>query len=1066
MDLKLVKPIIVAMTCLLVCFSYEYGSAQAQQGTSKQVIRVTGTVSDVSGKLPGVLITIKNQPKSKTLTDVNGMYSIDAPRGSTLVYSSLGYVTQEITVSEKTQIDVVLRETTSVLDEVVVIGYGSSTRDDLTGSVSEINVEDLQKAPVFSVEEGLAGRVAGVNVSSDDGQPGQEGINIVIRGANSLTQSNSPLFVIDGFPMEDPENISLNPDDIKTFNILKDASATAIYGARGANGVVIIETKRGQIGAPVVTANVTLGFQNVTKRMDVMSPYDFVRYNYERDAQTTTERYLQNGLTIEDYKRTPGINWQDKLFQQSLRQVYSLSIRGGNEKTKYSISGSLTDQEGVMINTDQYRYQGRFVLDQNISKKVNVGLNVNYSRFGNSGQIASNANAGSGGSSYLMYSVWGFRPISGRSLNPDDWDDEDFEQELIDDDIDVTMDYRVNPILTAENEVRTSVTNFLVANAFMTYDIAPGLKLRVSGGIESRIRKNQSFYNSQTSKGTPLFPNNTRGQFGTVDYREKSSWLNENTLTWVKNFNRRNRLEILGGFTLQGANSEGYGFLSQNVPNESLGIPALDQGIPGATNTSASENTLASFLGRVNYNYRRKYLFTASFRADGSSKFEPGKQWGYFPSAAFAWKIKDERFMKSLKFISEAKLRTSYGLTGNNRVGDFSRLPQITNPLGASYSFNNGTPSTGAIQSSLGNLNLKWETTAQVDFGIDLGFLRNRISFTADVYRKTTYDLLLNADIPATTGYTKVYKNIGEVRNEGLELTLGTVNIKTKNFSWNSDFNISFNRNKVTALAENQNNMLSTVSWDNGYSNEALYIATLNGPAAAFFGYLTDGLYQVDDFDLSPSGTYTLKISEPSNGMARYRIQPGDIRYKDINLDGEVNSQDRVVIGNVLPKHIGGFNNNFRYKGFDLNVFFQWSYGNQIYNANRMMFEGNVTNKRDLNQFASYNNRWSFENQDSKMYRTGGGGQTGYYSDYYIEDGSYLRLKTVSLSYSIPKKLLQTNMIRSVELSVAAQNIYTWTNYSGMDPEVSVRNSTLTPGFDYSAYPRANTLVFGLRVRL
>jgi TonB-dependent starch-binding outer membrane protein SusC len=347
--------------------------------------------------------------------------------------------------------------------------------------------------------------------------------------------------------------------------------------------------------------------------------------------------------------------------------------------------------------------------------------------------------------------------------------------------------------------------------------------------------------------------------------------------------------------------------------------------------------------------------------------------------------------------------------------------------------------------------------------GLDLGFLKNRILLNVDIYRKTTSDLLLNASLPTTTGFSTVFKNIGEVRNEGLEFTLTTVNVKSRAFTWNSDFNISFNRNKVMGLSENQDNLLSTVGWDNGFSTVPLYITALNRPAAMFFGYLTDGLYQVDDFDVSASGAYTLKLAEPTNGVARYRIQPGDIRYKDINLDGVVDVKDRVVIGRVLPKHTGGLNNNFTYKGFDLNVFFQWSYGNQIYNANRMMFEGNVTNKRDLNQYASYNDRWTFDNQDSKIFRTGGYGQVGYYSDYYLENGSFLRLKTVALAYSIPPKLLKAVFVRNLSVAVSAQNLYTWTSYSGMDPEVSVRNSTLTQGFDYSAYPRARTIIFSLK---
>lgn len=1036
-------------------------SLPREAAAQRSAVIIAGRVTDNEGEaLVGVNIKFKNGIAAAR-TDTAGNFKISVPDAAgTLVFTYLGFSTAQVPIRGRVFMAVTLEPNITGLNEVVVLGYGTTSKKDLTGSVSQVNVKDLQKAPVLSFDQALAGRVAGVQVSSNDGQPGNEGINIVIRGANSLSQSNSPLFIIDGFPMEDPENMSINPEDIKTINILKDASATAIYGARGANGVVVIETKRGEIGAPSITATASLGFQEVTNKMELMNPYDFVRYQFERDEQTATDYYLQNGLTIEDYKRTSGINWQDRLLRRAPMQVYNIALRSGNAKTKYALSGSVSDQEGVLINSGQSRYQGRFVLDQEISKKVNVGFNVNYSRFENNGQIASSANAGTGASSYLLYSVWGSRPVSGKSLDPAT---DDLGDELIDEDIDHTMDYRINPIKSAENELRKSISGNLIANAFIAIDVIPGLKLRVSGGIENRSRKNMSFYNSQTSRGTPIFPNNTRGQYGSVSHSERSSWLNENTLTWTKRINKHNRVEVLGGFTLQSTNSAGYGFLSQNVPNESLGIAGLEQGIPGSTSSSASENKLSSFLSRVNYNYRSRYLFTASFRADGSSKFSPENRWAYFPSAAFAWRLKEERFMKALKFISEAKVRTSYGVTGNNRVSDFATLPGLTSPVGASYSFHNGSPSTGVIQSSLGNSKLKWESTTQIDMGLDVGFLNNRIQFTADVYRKITSDLLLNANIPTTTGFSRVYKNIGEVRNEGLELTLTTVNVRSKSFSWSSDINISFNRNKVMGLAENQDNLLSTVGWETSFNTVPLYIAAINGPAAMFFGYLADGLYQVDDFDKSASGAYTLKLTEPTNGLARYRVQPGDIRYKDINLDGVVDEQDRVVIGRVLPKHAGGFNNNFSYKGFDLNVFFQWSYGNQIYNANRMMFEGNVSNRANLNQYASYNDRWTLDNQDSKIFRAGGFGQRGYYSDYFLEDGSFLRLKTVSLAYSLPARFLKPTFVKSLSATVSAQNLYTWTKYSGMDPEVSVRNSALTPGFDYSAYPRARTLVFGVR---
>jgi TonB-linked outer membrane protein, SusC/RagA family len=1027
-------------------------------------VTVTGRVTDADGKgIMDVTVQVKGRQTS-AITDVTGYYRIAVPdSNAALVFSHINYNTVDVRVNGRTTIDISLSPKNINLAEVIVLGYGQSTKRDLTGAVGNVKMEELQKAPVLSFDQALAGRIAGVQVMSDDGQPGSEGINIVIRGANSLTQSTAPLYVVDGFPLESPENLSINPEDIESISVLKDASATAIYGARGANGVIVIQTKRGKSGPPAVSITGTYGFQQVSNHMPVMSAYDFVRYQYENNDQVASDSYLSNGQKLEDYKRVPGIDWQKRLFRTAPMQVYNLSVRGGNDKTKYSFSGSMSNQEGIITNTGQHRYQGRIVLDQVLSKKVKTGINVNYSNYGNYGQMASASNSGSGASSYLLYSVWGYRPVTGRSVMGLPDEEEDLGGELLDEDIDHSLDYRVNPIISVENEYRRSVSNNLMANAYLEAKLFKGLEFRSSVGIEMLNRKNSDFYNSMTSKGTPRLPSNVRGQYGSIQNYERYNWLNENIVTWRRQFNRANKLEVLTGFTLQGTKVQRHGFMAQNVPNEKLGINGLEQGIPVSVATSRSDNKLSSLLGRVNYHLLSKYLFTVSFRADGSSKFAPQNQWAYFPSAAFAWRLGDERFMKKLRFISEAKMRMSYGVTGNNRVSDFATLPALNSSSSSYYSFGNATPSNGIYQSSLANPDLKWESTAQADFGLDLGFLNNRISLSVDVYRKTTNDLLLNADLPAQTGFQRVYKNIGKIRNDGLEFTLSTTNITTSSFSWETGFNISFNNNKVLGLAENQENLLSTVGWENSFNNVPLYIAALDHPAAMFYGYLSDGLYQVDDFDESASGAYTLKLTEPSNGMARYRIQPGHIRYKDVNADGVVDEKDRVVIGSVLPKHSGGLSNNFRYKAFSLHVFVQWVYGNNIYNANRMMFEGNVNNKTNLNQYASYNNRWTFENQHSKMYRVGGGGPAGYYSDYYIEDGSFMRLKTVSFTYSLPSRILKRTFFTRLEASVSAQNLYTWTGYSGMDPEVSVRNSTLTPGFDYSAYPRARTLVFGLK---
>ena len=416
--------------------------------------------------------------------------------------------------------------------------------------------------------------------------------------------------------------------------------------------------------------------------------------------------------------------------------------------------------------------------------------------------------------------------------------------------------------------------------------------------------------------------------------------------------------------------------------------------------------------------------------------------------------------MKNIKFIYDAKLRVGYGVTGNNRVGDFDYLSVLGQPTGSPYAFNN-IINLGAIPISLGNANLKWETTSQGNIGYDLGLLNDRINLTVDVYRKTTFDLLLDADLPYTSGYSTVFKNIGKVRNQGVEFTLNTTNIKSKNFNWTSSFNISFNKTKVLELSDNQESLTRSVGWDNSFSSTPLYLTKVGGPMGQFYGFVFDGIYQLTDFDVSSSGAYTLKGNIVDNGNARNSIQPGDVKYKDINGDGLVNAKDQTIIGRGLPIHTGGINNNFSYKRFDLNVFLQWSYGNDVYNANRMVFEGNSLAKVNLNQFAEYANRWTPTNPSNTITRVRGEGPK-VYSSRVIEDGSYLRLKTVSLGYNFDEKILKKIKIKNLRVFASAQNLLTITNYSGMDPEVSVRNSALTPGFDYSAYPRARTIVFGL----
>ncbi|MET0393235.1 MAG: SusC/RagA family TonB-linked outer membrane protein, partial [Chitinophagaceae bacterium] len=659
-----------------------------------------------------------------------------------------------------------------------------------------------------------------------------------------------------------------------------------------------------------------------------------------------------------------------------------------------------------------------------------------------------------GYSTYLMYKIWGYRPTTGAV---------DIVDQLYDDEEKVGLgDARINPQISLENEIREQKRKTFNVNAFASYEIIKGLVLQVQGGMISRISTNEQFFNSKTARGYPS-PNNLDGVNGSFSYSEINDLVNENTLTYKKQFSKIHALDIVAGYTMQRRQVKTYGYEVTQVPNESLGLSGMDNGVAGALNALLTENRLNSYLGRVNYNLLSRYLFTATFRADGSSKFSPAGRWGYFPSAAFAWRISKESFMEKFSFINDARIRMSYGLTGNNRIGDFSRYGSFDMAYNGYYSYNNSTPNPGIAPDDLGNAILKWETTAQADMGLSLELFKGRINFEADVYRKTTKDLLLNANLPTSSGYASVYKNIGSIRNDGLELTLSTVNVKKGKFAWSSDFNISFNRNKIIALAEGEEKILSDLSWTSTYNGQFLYMAGLGSSASSFFGYVWDGVYQYADFDKLPNGTYSLKTNVPGNGTNRAAIQPGDIKLADVNGDGVVDAKDQVVIGRGLPVHYGGFNNNFSYGPLSLNVFFQWSYGNDIYNANRIMFEGNSERRGNLNQYASYADRWSPDNQDSKNYRTNGQGLTSIYTSRVLEDGSYLRLKTVALSYSLPAAWMKKIKMQSLQLSLAAQNLYTWTNYSGMDPEVSVRDTPLTPGFDYSAYPRARTITFGLK---
>ena len=1049
---------------LLILLSLKL-SAQGQ-------IQITGTVYDDEGEtLPGVTIMIKGVTQGTT-TNFDGKFSLNVPDANTiLVFSYIGFETLEMKVDRSKPMEVKMNEEATSLNEVMVIGYQSVRRADLTGSVSKANIDDMLKAPVSSFDQALGGRIAGVNVSSGEGTPGGT-MNIVIRGKNSLTQDNSPLYIIDGFPVEDPAvGSSVNPNDIESIDILKDASATAIYGSRGANGVVIITTKKGTIGVPSIRYDNSFGLQKVTRTIPMMDAYEFVKLQEEvwdpRQMEGDYGYYqTYNGkkYTAEDYRDVEQYNWQDMIFRDAMQQSHNVSLTGGTAGNRYNASFSYYDQDGVVLASNFNRIQGR--LGTTIRKgKLNMNITTNYSRSTRSGSSPSQSQYS--GMNNLFYSVWGYRPTTQPGVSITSLVDN-----AMDDGVDPTNDYRFNPIMSLNNEHRKNLIAYNQYNGFAEYEFMKGLKLKVSGGYTVDNRRNENFNNSKTRYGSPISNDKVNATFSTS---ERKTWLNENILTYQTNVKNKHFINTLAGVTLQESVYEFNSMKTINIPNESLGMAGMGQGTPNLLVSAKSEWSMFSYLANFNYNYRSKYYVTGSFRADGSSKFSGKNKFGYFPSASLAWNFTEESFMDPVKDVLNAgKLRLSWGKSGNNRVGEYDtfaliellqasrgNFSGINDVVHGIYPFNNTITNIGAVPTSLANKDLKWETTSQTNVGLDLSFLKDRINITTDWYNKVTSDLLLRATLPFSSGYGSAMKNIGKVQNQGFEFTINTTNIQRKNFSWKTNFNIGLNRNKVLELTENQLSMLSNGFFDQNFTAPN-YMAKIGHPIGMMYGYVFLGTYKMDDFDFD-GDSYVLKSGIP-HYTAENNTQPGYPRYADLNGDGVIDSNDQTFIGRGEPIHMGGLTNNFEYKGFDLSVFFQWAYGADVLNANKLMFESGYNRRRDLNQYASFTDRWTPDNPESDIPRVSGSTSNSLFSTRLIEDGSYLRLKTVSFGYTFDKKLLSKINVKTARIFVSGQNLWTLTSYSGYDPEVSIRNSALTPGLDFSAYPRARSFNMGLNV--
>ncbi|MDO5980037.1 SusC/RagA family TonB-linked outer membrane protein [Flavivirga spongiicola] len=1019
-----------------------------------QIIKVTGTVTDTSGApLLGVNVIEEGSTSNGGTTDFDGNYNINVKKGSVLTFSYIGFLTQKVTIDTKSVVNIVMSEDSQKLDEIVVIGYGTQKRRDLTGSVSSVDVGDLNVAPVGSVDGALAGRISGVQVTSSQGRPGAP-TSIKIRGTGSLTQSSDPLYVIDGFPIEDFDLSSIDQSDIGSFQILKGPSAVAIYGARGGNGVVLITTKDGTSGKTEVKYNGFIGYEKITTKIDVLSPYDFVDLRYEVDPDEAANRYGPlSAYQRPDGSSIEGIDWQEEAYRETEVQSHSLSVTGGSKETKYNLSLSKYDGEGLLENSAFNRTYAKVKLNQKISDKLKVGVNISYTTSRISGTSTSsnilNPDTDGGSTSSarfnLLKDIVQGRPTGGLFISNEELlglpEDPDTEEGAP-----IT-----NPLVNARTQIREDERSTLLFNGFLEYEIIDDLKLKVSGGIQKLNQRRESF-----DKVNSAFERRNGFTRGEIRNRERINKLFTSTLTFKKTILDNHNFTTLLGFDYQDITDETSAASGSVFPEPNLGIDnlgaATEAGFPFSVRVPT--NRLISLFYRINYDYAGKYFLTGTIRRDGSSRFGANNKFGVFPSVSAAWRFSDESFLNDSNVISNGKLRFEWGEVGNNRIPAFVSTALLNT---TTYGLENAI-AAGVFPANLANPDIKWETQRQINLGLDLGLFNGNVSITADVYRKESDDLLLQAPTPANTGFTTVFRNIGKIRNEGIELGLNTVNVD-KGVKWTTDFNITFPSNKTLSLVEDDI-LFSSSSWSTStvsqdpYAND--FITQVGQPFGLMYGYIDDGLYRAEDFDTNGDALINVSFGDEELG---YR------KYVDLNGDNIIDEDDKAVLGNPNPKFFGGLTNNFSYKGFDLSVFLQWSYGNDIYNANRALWTSGLNSHRNF--VPEIINRWRDTNTDEQnaaaTFRSIND-NTEVLTSQYIEDGSYIRLKTVSLGYTFPKQLVEKLKIQKLRIYATGQNLVTWTDYTGYDPEVSTRGSGLTSGVDFGAYPRSRTIIGGLSV--
>lgn len=1020
---------------------------------AQERIAVSGVVTDETGQpMVGAGVIEEGNISNGTVTDIDGRYTITVSSAATLDFNFISYKTQKVKVAGRGRINVQMMPDNTVLNEVVVVGYGTMKKSDLTGSVASVSAKSIEDFKTSTVMEALGGQIAGVNVTASDGTPGA-GYDIKIRGVGSVNGDTSPLYIVDGFEVDNIDYLA--NQDIQSVEVLKDASASAIYGARAANGVVMVTTKSGKAGAPQISYNGAATYRVLSKRIELLSPYEFVKLQVEANPTKYGSTYYKVGedsdsiaytyQSAEDYLAEGiGIDWQDEAFRPTWSQNHDVSIRGGSKESNYTLSFSHFDEDGIFSNSGYRKDNARIKVAQKITKWLNLDFSLNYTNTLQTG-------TGTGGG--LLANILRYRPTGGLNVS------------------DYTLRYSMydplsmsesnfnssdnNPVLQAESVDDNRSKEQWIASGSLNFTIIKGLTFKTSATYNSNYQRRDIFYGEQSNQAY-----RGGGVYGSSQTTKSLRWQNSNVLTYKKKIARKHNIDAMLGQEVSYSGSEyllgqAKDFPFADLKNDNLGLGAT----PSQVTTGKSENLRLSFFARAFYNYADRYMITGTVRADASTVFSAKNKWGFFPSFSAAWNVAKEPFMSgSSAWLSNLKLRAGWGTVGNDRISNYLSMDLYTQ---SKYGI--GTSQTTVLTpKQIANQDLKWEGSTTTNIGVDFGVMDSRLNLTVDAFLKDTKDLLLAQNLAHVTGFDSQWQNIGKIRNKGIELTINSVNFNNRNFFWSTDINASFIRNTLMALQDGTDYMFSLSGFNSNFSGYD-YVAYVGSALGDMYGYVYDGVYQYSDFDVAPGGAMTLKegVADISEHAGK-AVQPGMVKYKDMDGDGIITTSDRTVIGNGQPDWYGGITNSFNIYGVDFSFMFQFSYGNDVYNATRMYCT--QSNSDRTNQWAEVADRWTATNASNAVPSYDGYVPSELYSRF-IEDGSYLRLKNVTLGYTLPQDLTNRIHIKKVRIYATAQNLFCLTRYSGYDPEVNTLSSPLMPGFDWGGYPKSKAYTFGLELQ-